>query len=98
MLRKQSSYGRVTIRLLFNKVLIANRGEIACRVIRSCKKLGIKTVSIFSDIDAQANHVRIADEAYHVGPAAASASYLNTDAIRQVVAQSGAEVWEPDNN
>ena len=58
----------------FNKILIANRGEIACRIIRSCEDLGIKTVAVYSDADADGEHVRRADEAIRIGPAASSES------------------------
>ena len=60
---------------MFQKVLIANRGEIACRVIRACRAMGIQSVAVFSDADRHAVHVRMADEAYHIGPAS-SRSYL----------------------
>ncbi|PRP88845.1 propionyl-CoA carboxylase alpha chain-like [Planoprotostelium fungivorum] len=79
----------------FNKILIANRGEIACRVIRTAKKLGIKTVAIHSEPDINSLHVRMADEAYCVGPAASNASYLNMDKIMQVIKESGAEAVHP---
>jgi len=79
----------------FNKILIANRGEIACRVIRTAKKLGIKTVAIHSEPDINSLHVRMADEAYCVGPAATNASYLNMDKILQVIKSSGAEAVHP---
>ena len=59
---------------MFDKILIANRGEIACRVIKTAKAMGIKTVAIYSDADAQALHVQIADEAVHIGPSPASQS------------------------
>lgn len=80
---------------MFKKVLIANRGEIAVRIIRACREMGIKTVAIFSDIDRKALHVRLADEAYPVGPAQAAQSYLNMDRIIEVAKQSGAEAIHP---
>ena len=66
---------------LFSKILIANRGEIACRIIKTATRMGIKTVSVYSDVDASARHVRMADEAVRIGPAAASESYLVGNAI-----------------
>ncbi len=80
---------------MFKKVLIANRGEIAVRIIRACKEMGIKTVAIFSDIDRKALHVRLADEAYPVGPAPAPQSYLNMDKIIEVAKGSKAEAVHP---
>ena len=80
---------------LFNKILIANRGEIACRVIKTCRRLGIKTVAVYSDPDARALHVRMADEAVHIGPAASSDSYLRMDRILQAVKDTGAEAVHP---
>jgi 3-methylcrotonyl-CoA carboxylase alpha subunit len=77
---------------LFSKILIANRGEIACRVMRTCQRLGIKTVAIYSEPDRHAVHVGMADEAYCVGPAASSASYLNIPNIMEV--NSGARLFE----
>ena len=62
---------------MFNKILIANRGEIACRIIRTCQQMGIKTVAIYSDADQDALHVQQADEVYRVGEAAPQDSYLN---------------------
>ncbi|OTF76263.1 propionyl-CoA carboxylase alpha chain-like protein, partial [Euroglyphus maynei] len=79
----------------FNKVLIANRGEIACRVIQTCKLMGIKTVAIYSEIDSRALHVQHADEAYCVGPAPSAQSYLNVDIILDVIKKSGAEAVHP---
>ena len=66
---------------MFKRILIANRGEIAVRIIRACKDLDIETVAIYSDADANAMHVQLADLAYNVGPADASESYLNMKAI-----------------
>ena len=80
---------------LFDKILIANRGEIACRVIRTARKLGIKTVAIFSEPDANALHVRMADEAYCVGPAVSAKSYLNIPNILEVIKKSGAQAVHP---
>ncbi|KAJ1873549.1 hypothetical protein LPJ55_002210 [Coemansia sp. RSA 990] len=80
---------------LFDKILIANRGEIACRVISTAKRLGIKTVAIYSEADAQAMHVKLADEAYLIGTAPASDSYLQADRIINVVNQSGAQAIHP---
>ncbi|MCX5565682.1 acetyl-CoA carboxylase biotin carboxylase subunit [Alcaligenes phenolicus] len=78
-----------------NKLLIANRGEIACRIIRSAKKLGIATVAVYSDADAEAAHVHLADEAIHIGPAPARESYLRIDAILEVARQTGATAIHP---
>ena len=61
---------------MFEKILIANRGEIACRVIKTARKMGIKTVAIYSDADRQALHVQMADEAVHIGPSPANQSYI----------------------
>ncbi|RLT98002.1 acetyl/propionyl/methylcrotonyl-CoA carboxylase subunit alpha [Ketobacter sp.] len=80
---------------LFKKVLIANRGEIACRVIRTLKRLDIETVAVYSDADRQAQHVLLADEAYWIGPSSASESYLNMDRIFEVVEKSGADAIHP---
>ncbi|MDA1216520.1 MAG: 3-methylcrotonyl-CoA carboxylase, partial [Chloroflexi bacterium] len=66
---------------MFSKVLIANRGEIACRVISTCKRLGITTAAVYSDADEGALHVQMADEAYRIGKAPASESYLRIDRI-----------------
>ncbi|KAG0288234.1 Methylcrotonoyl-CoA carboxylase subunit alpha, mitochondrial [Linnemannia gamsii] len=80
---------------LFDKILIANRGEIACRIMRTAKKLGIKTVAVFSDADRNALHVKMADEAYNIGPAASAESYLKVDKIIEVARMSGAQAIHP---
>ncbi|CAG5131659.1 unnamed protein product [Candidula unifasciata] len=78
-----------------DKVLIANRGEIACRVIRTAKKMGIQSVAVFSEADRHSMHVAMADEAYHIGPPAASESYLKQDKIMDVARLSGAQAIHP---
>ncbi|MBB5515043.1 propionyl-CoA carboxylase alpha chain [Rubricella aquisinus] len=80
---------------MIQKILIANRGEIACRVIKSARKMGIKTVAVYSDADAHALHVRMADEAIHIGPAPANQSYIVIDKIMEAVRQSGADAVHP---
>ncbi|MFA5941111.1 MAG: acetyl/propionyl/methylcrotonyl-CoA carboxylase subunit alpha [Sinimarinibacterium sp.] len=80
---------------MFTKILIANRGEIACRVIATCRRLGIRTVAVYSEADAGARHVRLADEAYCVGPAASRESYLRVERILEVAKDSGAQAVHP---
>lgn len=80
---------------LFKKILIANRSEVACRIIQTCRRLGIKTVAIHSDVDSNAKFVHMADEAYCIGPAPVTQSYLNMDAILEVVKKTGAEAVHP---
>ncbi|WP_420549455.1 acetyl-CoA carboxylase biotin carboxylase subunit [Curvivirga sp.] len=80
---------------MFKKILIANRGEIACRVIKTAKKMGIKTVAVYSDADDGALHMRMADEAVHIGPAASAESYLVIEKILDAIKQTGAEAVHP---
>ena len=80
---------------MFDKLLIANRGEIACRVIKTARKMGLKTVAIYSDADKNALHVEMADEAVHIGPAAANQSYIVIDNVMRAVTQSGAQAVHP---
>jgi 3-methylcrotonyl-CoA carboxylase alpha subunit len=79
----------------FEKILIANRGEIAIRVMRTAKRLGIKTVAVYSDVDARASHVQMADEAYCVGPAPSSESYLVMEKILDVARKTGSQGIHP---
>src|SRR5471030_2069363 len=80
---------------MFSKILIANRGEIACRVMRTARRMGIKTVAVYSDADADALHVREADEAVRIGEPPASESYLRIDRIIAACRTTGAEAVHP---
>ncbi|TDX23282.1 acetyl-CoA carboxylase biotin carboxylase subunit [Rhodovulum visakhapatnamense] len=80
---------------MFDKILIANRGEIACRVIKTARKMGIKTVAVYSDADRHALHVQMADEAIHIGPPPANQSYIVIDKIMAAIRESGAQAVHP---
>ena len=80
---------------MFKKVLIANRGEIAIRVMRTLRELGITSVAVYSDADRNGMHVMLADEAYHIGPPPSAQSYLNIEKIIDVAKKSGAEAIHP---
>ncbi|MGO6984251.1 acetyl-CoA carboxylase biotin carboxylase subunit [Rhizobium leguminosarum] len=80
---------------MFKKILIANRGEIACRVIKTARKMGIATVAVYSDADADALHVKMADEAVHIGPAPSNQSYIVIDKILDAIRKSGADAVHP---
>ena len=80
---------------MFRKILIANRGEIAVRVLRACKEMGIRTVAVFSEVDRKALHTRYADEAHCIGPAPARESYLVIEKIIDADKRTGAEAIHP---
>src|SRR6266513_4917956 len=80
---------------MFKRILIANRGEIACRIIKTAKRLGIETVAVYSDADRDALHVEMADEAVRIGPAAAAESYLVIEKILEAAKTTGAEAVHP---
>src|SRR5512136_1974498 len=80
---------------MMKSLLIANRGEIACRVVRTARRLGIRTVAVHSEADANARHVRLADEAVAIGPAAARESYLAGDRILEAARATGAQAIHP---
>ena len=88
--RGDERYNRGTIKV-FNKILIANRGEIACRVIRTARRMGIATAAVYSDADAEALHVRMADEAVRIGPPPSAESYLNIERIVEACRTTNAE-------
>ena len=80
---------------MFKKILIANRGEIACRVIKTARRLGIPTVAVYSDADRNALHVAMADEAVHIGPAPSAQSYIVIDRIIEAIRKTGADAVHP---
>ena len=80
---------------MFNKILIANRGEIAVRIARACRELGVRSVAVYSDADRGSLHVRLADEARRIGPAPSSESYLRSEAILEAAKDTGAEAVHP---
>src|SRR5436305_8457340 len=91
----QGVFGPVPERAMFRKILIANRGEIACRVIRTARRMGIATVAVYSDADAEGLHVREADEAVCIGPPPSADSYLRIDRIIEACRSTGAEAVHP---
>ncbi|MBW8318696.1 MAG: acetyl/propionyl-CoA carboxylase subunit alpha, partial [Rhizobium sp.] len=80
---------------MIKKLLIANRGEIACRVIKTARKMGINTVAVYSDADRDALHVKMADEAVHIGPAPSNQSYIVIEKILEAIARTGADAVHP---
>src|SRR5437773_11885345 len=91
----QSAFICVLVILMFEKVLVANRGEIALRIMRTCARLGVPTVAVYSDGDRAAPHVLAADEAVRLGPAEPSESYLSVERIRGAARDKGAEAIQP---
>src|ERR1700681_332741 len=80
---------------MFRKILIANRGEIAVRIVRACREMGITSAAVFSDADRTALHVRLADEAYPIGPAPSRESYLRIDKLMDVARRAGCDAVHP---
>jgi acetyl/propionyl-CoA carboxylase alpha subunit len=80
---------------MFQKLLIANRGEIACRIIRTARRMGIATVAVYSEADTNALHVSLADEAIYIGPSAASESYLSMSRLLEAIQTSGSDAVHP---
>jgi acetyl/propionyl-CoA carboxylase alpha subunit len=80
---------------MFKKILIANRGEIAVRILRACRELGIRSVAVFSEVDRKSLHVRLADEAYPIGPAPSRESYLCLDKLMEVARRAGSSPAAP---